>query len=430
MRLSDLLPESPSEALRFQIKKRKIGDKVRPIAIPSPSLKKVHERFRKLLVRHFGNIVAAPVSGMLTHREKIHFFQTDLKDAFPSISPERLAGVLCHFFFQAGEYVGSYDEVAEFLKKYCFVPRHGLAQGASTSPILFELYCRWCLDRPLEQLLKPLYDWSRGGIKYTRFVDDLTFSSKHKITRRLREDIKRIIRGAGFRLNRHKTSIHKRGVEKIKILGGSLPPMRQAVLLDEFYAVLERQLDLFFKGELTTVALPALRGRIGWFKSLEVRVEGAERNEKVRRITEKVARAEVALALIREEKAVSRKYQFPREWLDTLRSKVEIVSYVRKALPQYTWAPKARGIKCPCPFCKLRWQTFTVSQSRQSFHCFRCKSHGDVIQFAMRHHRWNFVVAAVQLASGAEVPLPPDYIKRFKAPQLVKPIQMELFAKT
>jgi len=411
MRLSELVPEHPQGALEFVVKNRRIKKKLRQIAEPSPALKVLQLRAKELFEQKAGGVSISPVRNLLAHREHTHFFQTDLKDAFPSIKTRRLAGVVCTLVFGPEDY----EDVVEFLGRYCtLTPGGNLAQGGPISPLLFDLYCRWYLDRPIQALLKA-QKGEPGYVLYTRYVDDLTFSSKEKLGLRLREKLKKIIRGAGFRIQDNKTTLREKGRHKITITGGRLMLKRPAALAKEFYASLERDVNLFLQGKLDDGRLPHLRGGIAWYDSLESKLLGTRSNRQLRRLGPRVERARSLLKKVRRDRR-----KFPKEWLDLLRARVGIVPYIRSQLPQYTWAPKATGIRCPCPFCHARGQTFTASPVQNSFYCHKCKRHGDVIAFARLLHAWDFTTAAKQLAKLGDLELPDAYLR-------AQPKQLSLF---
>ncbi len=423
--LSLVGPELPRGALEFTIEHRMIHGKRRLIAEPSPALAELQYLLIESLEEQVGKVTMSAVGNMLAHGSNRHFFQLDLKDAFPSVATKRLAGVLCHYYRGL-----EYEDVADFLARYCMVEKKGgLAQGAPASPLLFDLYCRWWLDRPLQALLKKLQEQDFAFIKYSRYVDDLTFSSVEPVGRYVRGQIKKIVRGAGFTVHPNKLTVRERGKELIALTGGTLPPGRQAVLKAEFYTKLEQQLHLLLK---KNVVHPSLRGSIAWFLELEKRVQGSQRNRRVRRIAAEVASAMEILANIRlkKKRERERRYRLPKRWLDLLKRQVDLILYAQEHLP-YGWAPKARGIKCPCPFCKGRRHTFTASSTLQTFHCFRtqCGEHGDVIRFAMLRHGWDFMTAVINLAERAKLDMPDEYYQRYGKPP-PGPAQRELFPPT
>jgi hypothetical protein len=82
-----------------------------------------------------------------------------------------------------------------------------LPQGAPTSPIITNMICD-TLDRRLAGLAK------RFGLHYTRYADDITFSSMHYVYAQngeFRKELKRIVTDQGFTINEKKTRLQKIG---------------------------------------------------------------------------------------------------------------------------------------------------------------------------------------------------------------------------
>ncbi len=135
-----------------------------------------------------------------------YVFNIDLKNFFPSIPQARvwkrlqlppfsfpkpvanvLAGLCCSFDETMGSNV--------------------LPQGSPASPLLTNAICD-NLDRRMKGVAK------RFGLHYTRYADDMTFSSMHNVYREgsaFREEIQRIITDQGFRMNDSKTRLQKKG---------------------------------------------------------------------------------------------------------------------------------------------------------------------------------------------------------------------------
>lgn len=82
-----------------------------------------------------------------------------------------------------------------------------LPQGAPTSPIITNMICD-TLDRRLAGLA------NRFGIRYTRYADDITFSSMHNVYQEdgdFRKELARIIQSQGFTINEKKTRLQRIG---------------------------------------------------------------------------------------------------------------------------------------------------------------------------------------------------------------------------
>ena len=103
----------------------------------------------------------------LTHLSNKHFLNVDLKDFFHAISADRVQQMLSAPPFQLSK------TSASCLTRLCTY-QDRLPMGAPSSPILSNL-AAMKLDEKLDQLAQQR-KWT-----YTRYADDLTFSSKEKI---------------------------------------------------------------------------------------------------------------------------------------------------------------------------------------------------------------------------------------------------------
>jgi hypothetical protein len=82
-----------------------------------------------------------------------------------------------------------------------------LPQGAPTSPIITNIICKR-LDIRLTGLAK------RFGLKYSRYADDITFSSEHNVYQKegdFNKELERIILSQGFNIKESKTRLQKEG---------------------------------------------------------------------------------------------------------------------------------------------------------------------------------------------------------------------------
>ena len=74
--------------------------------------------------------------------------------------------------------------------------------GAPASPDLFNIYASALVDEPLKQQLR------KYKLTYTRYLDDLTFSTKEEpIGKIKRRTIRTVIESAGFAVSHHKSRI-------------------------------------------------------------------------------------------------------------------------------------------------------------------------------------------------------------------------------
>lgn len=95
-------------------------------------------------------------------------------------------------------------------EEWISVNRNVLPQGAPTSPVLTNVICQR-LDRRLTGVAK------RFGLKYSRYADDITFSSHVNVYKESGEfvsELIRIIKDQGFHINPLKTRLQKDGYRK------------------------------------------------------------------------------------------------------------------------------------------------------------------------------------------------------------------------
>ncbi len=65
-----------------------------------------------------------------------------------------------------------------------------------------------------------------------------------------------------------------------------------------------------------------------------------------------------------------------------------------------------------CPFHDERSPSFTVSPTKQFYHCFGCGAHGTAIKFLMEYDRMEFLDAVEELAKRAGIEVPRDTVRR------------------
>lgn len=119
-----------------------------------------------------------------------HLLNVDIKDFFPSVRRESVDQVFRDF--------GYCDKVSGHLAELCTL-YDALPQGAPTSPTLSNLIFK-SLDYDLEKLAE------EAGLIYTRYADDLTFSSKDKrIPKDIVGQIGKIVQRERLSLNEEKT---------------------------------------------------------------------------------------------------------------------------------------------------------------------------------------------------------------------------------
>lgn len=175
------------------------------------------------------------VDNAKNHIHKNYVYNIDLKDFFPSVDSKRVWGRLQVHPFNLGK-SKERKQIANMIKALCcasmLVERQidnkwsnvvlsVLPQGAPTSPILTNAICER-LDIRLTGLSK------RFGLVYSRYADDITFSSMHDIycnengvkeyiyakDSSFDKELRRIIRSQNFHINESKVRLQKQGYKQ------------------------------------------------------------------------------------------------------------------------------------------------------------------------------------------------------------------------
>lgn len=190
------------------------GAKQRTIYAPSRQLSWVQNR-----IRH-GLLLQLPVEkcvhgfvrqrGIVTNAHAHNqapawVMNIDLKDFFPSINPRRVTGFFASAF-------GIEKRVAYDLARLTTFSDH-LCQGFPTSPDIAN-FLAWRLDKRLMGLA------TKNGLVYTRYADDLTFSSADpkKSVGAVKRKVFKIVADEGFVINPDKVAV-MRGKERMKVTG-------------------------------------------------------------------------------------------------------------------------------------------------------------------------------------------------------------------
>ena len=98
-----------------------------------------------------------------------------------------------------------------------------------------------------------------------------------------------------------------------------------------------------------------------------------------------------------------RNYGFPSEFLEELRSRLNIVSVISRSV---SLQRKGKTFWSCCPFHYEKTPSFAVNEEEQIFHCFGCGEGGNVFNFVMKYENVSFTEAVKILAkeAGMEVP--------------------------
>lgn len=237
----------------FEIPKKSGG--MRQIDAPCRGLKNILHYLNYILQAMHNPSVAAygfvPGKSVADNAEmhvgQNYVLNIDLKDFFPSISQARVWKrlQLPPFNFK--------QEVANVIAGLCAqrkVMEDGsvkyiLPQGAPTSPTITNMVCD-SLDRKLTRLA------NRFKLVYTRYADDMTFSSNHYVYSEsgpFWKELNRIIAEQGFTMNSAKTRLQKKGsrqevtglivCDKVNVVKGYVKDIRNILHIWEKYGFME-----------------------------------------------------------------------------------------------------------------------------------------------------------------------------------------------
>ena len=201
------------------------------------------------------------INNAIPHVSKNYVYNIDLKDFFPSIDMRRVKACLKLPPFNLNdktaflvaniccEKLTVSKEVNGVIKNYEALV---LPQGAPTSPIITNIVSQR-LDRRLIGIAK------RFGLTYSRYADDITFSSDHNIYQNNSEfitELERVISAENFRINESKTRLQKSAYkqevtglivnEKVNVNSRYIKDIRMKLYLWESYGF-ERANNIFQK---------------------------------------------------------------------------------------------------------------------------------------------------------------------------------------
>ncbi len=93
----------------------------------------------------------------------------------------------------------------------------------------------------------------------------------------------------------------------------------------------------------------------------------------------------------------------PREFIDDLLVRIDIIDLINSHVPL---KKKGSSYTARCPFHTEKTPSFSVSRSKQFYHCFGCGAGGNAISFLMEYSHLDFIEAIEDLAGfiGIDVP--------------------------
>ena len=95
--------------------------------------------------------------------------------------------------------------------------------------------------------------------------------------------------------------------------------------------------------------------------------------------------------------------RIPQSFIDDLIARADIVEVINARVPL---KKKGREYTACCPFHNEKTPSFTVSETKQFYHCFGCGAHGTAIGFLMEYEHLDFVDAIETLAAEYHIEVP------------------------
>ena len=99
----------------------------------------------------------------------------------------------------------------------------------------------------------------------------------------------------------------------------------------------------------------------------------------------------------------------PESFIQELLNRLDIVDVVDRFVPL---KKAGANYQACCPFHTEKSPSFTVSPTKQFYHCFGCGAHGTAIGFVMEYQGLGFVEAIEELAKNAGVTVPQEAVSQ------------------
>jgi hypothetical protein len=154
-----------------------------------------------------------PLRNVMRHL-KVHnryFYLLDIKDFYLNITGDQIVSCLTDEALKLN--LAAPDQLIEFLRKYCLSDSEILRIGGPASPDLANLVIARLVDEEMAILSK------KYNMVYTRYLDDLTFSSKRRFGKKKKKAIRKRIEKTGFGINHRKTVTADTRKQAITITG-------------------------------------------------------------------------------------------------------------------------------------------------------------------------------------------------------------------
>ncbi|MBK9257717.1 MAG: RNA-directed DNA polymerase [Saprospiraceae bacterium] len=174
------------------------------------------------------------VSNAQAHMMSATMLNIDLKDFFHQISVSQVKGIIKRQFHRWDNYL------AAMIASLCTYKKR-LPMGSPTSPILSN-FAMLELDHELMQLSRVF------EVTYTRYADDLTFSSGSDLPTDFVKMVRDALQHHGFTVNENKVKYYQ--ASDIKIVTGIIVNPTGLSLPDDYMTQLRTEIDLYRNSRL------------------------------------------------------------------------------------------------------------------------------------------------------------------------------------
>jgi len=225
MRVSELItnienvPGTPSfrRSVMVKTKGNPPTKKTRIIYEPNEAMRRVHLLIRQWLrcqERFPHDMPRSPFENVFPHRDNCCFYQIDIWNAYGSVTMEMLFAAFRQMNITWGSWENR-ERLRTIIERHCMSQEGGLATGGPASTDLFNVVVAMLFDRRMKWFFR------ERGITYTRYVDDLTFStSRDPLGARARGNILFHLAAAGFSVNHRKSVVCNNLAQKPALITG------------------------------------------------------------------------------------------------------------------------------------------------------------------------------------------------------------------
>lgn len=198
----------------FQIPKK--GGETRTIHAPDQTLKKIQRSIAKKFNKKYLKVLPPAVMGFVkvkdwhkkrdilrnakVHAKNKYLINLDITRFFPTITTDIMYSAVCQFIDSA--------KISKEILNTILMRDNRLPQGSPCSPVISNMVFHNS-DIKITELCH------KHNVKYTRYVDDMSFSAKQKIDNKVIKKIVSIVRKNGFTINTEKTKRYKKNDVKI-----------------------------------------------------------------------------------------------------------------------------------------------------------------------------------------------------------------------